>query len=317
MFAEIRVIGRGVVPSGIRIGDSAEFTVHMNGTSGSELAVQVTDPETHNVPCQVQKQSNGDYQCCYQPTNEGPHLVDVQYGKQPVAESPFHVQVDGPTDLSIRAFGAGLKAAAVQQPAVFTLSGDHEAMEQVSVDVNGPADAQDLKISSQLQEDGTVDVSYQLPQPGLYTVHVQEQHNHVPGSPYFVQVAQLEPSQAAEADAVHAEGPGVSVDSVVKDKQTQFNLLTSDDSPLTDPLVQCFDRVSGEPVPVQCTPVQPALMQCQYTPVSSDGVVLYATVHGKNVSGSPFHVNVLQNDAQKVRLLSLFPFLLTTYQQSA
>lgn len=86
----------------------------MIGPGGAEERIRVRrlDPVT--------------YECAYQPRKPGMYVVNVLYGGQPIAKSPFRVEVGPHMESRIRAYGPGLEGGVVGYPACFTVETNGE-----------------------------------------------------------------------------------------------------------------------------------------------------------------------------------------------
>ena len=63
----------------------------------------------------------GVYECSYVPSTAGRHSVSVMYCGEPVAHSPYHVDVGPVSSCMMKAYGAGLVDAVTGFPAMFTV----------------------------------------------------------------------------------------------------------------------------------------------------------------------------------------------------
>lgn len=71
--------------------------------------------------CSKSKKEEGVYECVYVPLKQGQYIINITFGDQHIAKSPFKVEV-GPSKTSkIRAYGPGLEGGVVNQPARFTV----------------------------------------------------------------------------------------------------------------------------------------------------------------------------------------------------
>jgi filamin len=281
--------------------EAAEFKVHMDG-GDEDLDVQISDSNGRAVPCELTQEINMDYSCKYYPKTVGVHTVTIQCDGRHIRNSPYHVPVGDTCRSTIRVFGPGLSEGVANQPAVFTISGNSDSLTQVNVSIDGPSRA---AISTEAQPDGTVDVSYVPSCVGEYVVHVDDRNEDVIGSPFIVQVLSESPTHSELcADDVVVSGPGVSLNSVVRKKRAPFTVDASKCRVDTEPVVSCYDAVSGASTAINLRRgKQPRMHKCSYLVKNAAAVVVYVKYCGKNAPGSPFHVNVCPNSAHKVSLL--------------
>jgi len=118
--------GRGIQPKGVRVGDDAVFKVHTQGAGEGDLNVRVIGPGGAEERIRVRRVDPVTYECAYQPRKPGMYVVNVLYGGQPIAKSPFRVDVGPHMETRIRAYGPGLEAGVVGYPACFTVETNGE-----------------------------------------------------------------------------------------------------------------------------------------------------------------------------------------------
>jgi filamin len=118
--------GRGIQPKGVRVSDDADFKVHTRGAGEGDLNVKVIGPGGSEERVRVRRLDPVTFECAYQPKKPGPYVVNVQYGGQPIAKSPFRVDVGPERQTRIRAFGPGLENGVVGYPACFTVETNGE-----------------------------------------------------------------------------------------------------------------------------------------------------------------------------------------------
>jgi len=118
--------GRGIQPKGVRVGDDADFKVHTQGAGDGDLNIKVTGPGNVEERIRTRKIDATTCECIYTPKKPGQYVVQVTYGGQPIAKSPFKVDVGAPKETKIRAYGPGLEKGVVGYPAKFTVETNGE-----------------------------------------------------------------------------------------------------------------------------------------------------------------------------------------------
>lgn len=107
--------------------DVCEYSVHTENAGGdAEIKTKVIGPNGNEEHLSVRKTDQGTYECVYCPKRIGQYVVSASYGGQPVARSPFKVDVAPKKETLIRAFGPGLKHGIVGYPACFTVETNGE-----------------------------------------------------------------------------------------------------------------------------------------------------------------------------------------------
>jgi filamin len=71
--------------------------------------------------CTKSKKEEGVYECVYVPIKQGQYIINITFGDQHIAKSPFKVEVGPAKTSKIRAYGPGLEGGVVNQPARFTV----------------------------------------------------------------------------------------------------------------------------------------------------------------------------------------------------
>jgi filamin len=108
------------------VNDNADFKVHTRGAGEGDLNVKVIGPGGSEERVMVRKLDPVTFECVYQPKKPGPYVVNILYGGQPIAKSPFRVDVGPERQTKIRAYGPGLESGVVGYPACFTVETNGE-----------------------------------------------------------------------------------------------------------------------------------------------------------------------------------------------
>ena len=66
------------------------------------------------------------YVCSYEPLKAGEYIIPIFFGGQPIAKSPFIVDVGPARPTKIRAYGPGLEGGVVNFPAKFMVETNGE-----------------------------------------------------------------------------------------------------------------------------------------------------------------------------------------------
>lgn len=113
--------GLGVQPTGVRVGNNAVFKLHTQVPVNGHFIVRILDPDDFDIGVTISQLNPVAYKCCYKPCTAGLHAVIVIYENQPIAQSPFAVEVEPDRHDRIMAFGPGLKTGVAGFPASFTV----------------------------------------------------------------------------------------------------------------------------------------------------------------------------------------------------
>lgn len=184
-LSKSRAYGRGV-EGPVVIGEDAPFVVELFNrlgthipTGGEKIQVKVQGPYG-TVPVDFSDPGNGKYQVKYKPTDPGDHVISVSVKDQPIANSPFHVNVGlGANEVDPNqtvAYGPGLKGGNTAEPAVFTVETRNSKGEKIktggamiAVDVQN---ADGVLIDSNIKDnnDGSYTVTYAPQDAGIHKV---------------------------------------------------------------------------------------------------------------------------------------------------
>lgn len=256
----MRTSGRGLQPTGIRIGDAADFKIHTEAAGEGNAEVRIIGPGGMSVSCNMKKVNGSTYEAVYHPLKEGRYVVMVTYGGQEVAKSPFEVMVGPKKDSSIVAFGPGLTGGVVGYPAVFIVETNGETG-ALGFSVAGPSQAEIECIDN---GDGSALVKYHPTAPGEYAVHILCDQEDIPKSPF---IAQILPKTDFHPELVKSHGPGLQQTGITTSRPTEFTVDTraAGAAPLDIKIEDAF----GNHVPVNIKPQSDGTMKCVYTPESA------------------------------------------------
>ena len=116
--------------------------------------------------CHVKAHENT-YFCWYKPKRTGKYLLHIDYGSNPLEQSPLSLEIFPKKVSQIRAYGPGIYAALSQMKNQFSIFSNRESIRenQVSIDpVNGSA----AKIEIKSKSSDILDVIYTPSSPGTY-----------------------------------------------------------------------------------------------------------------------------------------------------
>ncbi|CAF0909290.1 unnamed protein product [Brachionus calyciflorus] len=95
------VIAQGKGLDTVAVNFPASFDILTGSAGGGQVRATGIGPKGENVPVKLYQQSTGDYIGEYTPISIGTHRVDIFYSNQPVAGSPFFVNVYDPQAVEI------------------------------------------------------------------------------------------------------------------------------------------------------------------------------------------------------------------------
>ncbi|XP_025155051.1 filamin-A isoform X3 [Harpegnathos saltator] len=278
-----RAYGRGLLPTGVRVQDVADFIVITKDAGEGVPDIRVIGPGGVNRPVQMSKTDATTYKCHYTPIKEGRHVVMITYGGKEIPKSPFEVNVGPYKESTIRAFGPGLHGGIVGHPAKFTVDTNGETG-ALGFSIEGPSKA---KIDCHDNGDGTADVSYLPTALGQYAIHILCDNEDIPKSPY---IANILPKTDFDPEKVEVHGPGIQLEGVARDKPTHFTIDAKKAGQAA--LEVAIQDAYGREVPLRLDDKRDGTVQAHYTPTSSSQHVVMVNYGGVATKKSPYRVKV-------------------------
>lgn len=174
-----------------KIGEPVQFTVQAKDAGEGAVVVKPKGPKAV-YSADVQNNGDGTYSVSFTPWEKGPHEIAINWGTEPVADSPFPLEVTGRILASqLKASGPGLKEASALAPAEFQVTSntpvDITEGGQLKVAVESGQNKAAVDLSDQGQ--GQCAVTYVAPTSGTYSIHVMYNDEHISGSPFQVSVS--------------------------------------------------------------------------------------------------------------------------------
>ncbi|KAG5348249.1 FLNA protein, partial [Acromyrmex charruanus] len=278
-----RAYGRGLLPTGVRVQDIADFVVLTKDAGEGVPDIRIIGPGGVSQPVQISKTDATTYKCHYTPVKEGRHVVRITYGGKEIPKSPFEVNVGPYKESNIKAFGPGLHTGVVGHPAKFTVNTNGETG-ALGFSIEGPSKA---KIECNDNGDGTADVSYLPTAPGQYAVHILCDDEDIPKSPY---IATISPKTDFDPEKVEVYGPGIQPEGVAKDEPTNFTIDAREAGQAA--LEVAIQDALGKEVPLRLGDNRNGTVQAYYTPTSSSPHVVMVNYGGVATKKSPYRVKI-------------------------
>lgn len=292
---KVRTSGRGLQPTGIRIGDVADFKIHTESAGEGLAEVKIIGPGGSTVPLQMKKVNGSTYEAVYHPSKEGRYVIMITYGGQEVPKSPFEVQVGKKKESSIVAFGPGLTGGVVGYPAAFVVETNGETG-ALGFSVAGPSQAEIECIDN---GDGSALVKYHPTAPGEYAVHILCDNEDIPKSPHMAHVI---PKSDFHPELVKSYGAGLEQTGVSTSNLSEFIVDTR--AAGSAPLEVKINDVFGNLIPVSIRSNADGTQKCQYRPTSALPHSIEVNYGSVATPKSPFRVYVSDPlDASKVQVM--------------
>ncbi|XP_060897717.1 filamin-B isoform X1 [Labrus mixtus] len=201
--SKVKAEGPGLARTGIESGKPTHFTVLTKGAGKAPLDVSFSSPvKDFDII------DNYDYSQTvkYTPAQQGEMTILVKFGGDPIAKSPFKVDIAAPLDLNkvtVDNMEGRVEVNQEQQFMVDTKAAGGQGQLEVAV-LSPSQKAVPCKTEPQPGKAGVSRVQYTPTEEGVHAVNVSYDGHPIPGSPFPVE-AQLPP----DPSKVKAFGPGL------------------------------------------------------------------------------------------------------------
>ncbi|XP_027200604.2 filamin-A-like [Dermatophagoides pteronyssinus] len=201
----VTATGPGLNPKGVVIAQPTEFTVDTRKAGGKKIPLEISvmdNTDYREVETKITDNKDGTYKVKYTPDKLGKHTVQINYGGQAVAKSPYRVAVGGVADPSkIKLYGPGLEKGVKPGKTTHFIvdarsAGSGELIPQIK-DEKG----NDVPTAVTDHQNGQYTVEYTAPNPGKYKVNATFAGKQIPKLPVDVNV-----TPAADVSKVKIEG---------------------------------------------------------------------------------------------------------------
>jgi len=289
------------------------FTIHSVNCNGDPLTVggctfDVTLSGPQNAKGTVKDNGDGTYSANYRVDKPGDYKVAVvitgQKGieelpkdhpgwNQHIKDSPFSVNVAGPSATHSVASGPGVEGARVGKDAPFKIKSHDDHGNPVKTGgapfkavVSGPENIGNVALVD--NDDGTYDGSYVATKPGKYKVDITLDGKPIKNSPYHLTI------ENANAHKSWADGPGLKGGEQNKEGVFTIHSVDADGKPV---------KTGGDPFKVAVKgpkgPIDPHIKDnndgtytVKYKPDGHGDHTIDVTLHDDHIKDAPFHVKI-------------------------
>ncbi|XP_062316362.1 filamin-A isoform X1 [Osmerus eperlanus] len=288
--ARVRVHGPGL-QSGIT-NKPNKFTVETRGAGTGGLGLAVEGPSEAKMSCTDNK--DGSCSVEYVPYEPGTYHLNITYGGQPIAGSPFAVPVSDTVDSSkVRCQGPGLGSnVRANVPQAFSVDASKAGQAPLQVRVQGPKGVVE-PVEMVDNGDQTHTVNYVPTREGPYSINVLYNEEEVPRSPYKLKVLPTH-----DASKVRCSGPGLNTSGVPASLPVEFTIDAKDAGEgllavqITDP--------EGKPKKASIRDNQDGTYLVSYVPDMTGRYTILIKYGGDEIPYSPYRIRALPTgDASK------------------
>ncbi|KAG9477856.1 hypothetical protein GDO78_013048 [Eleutherodactylus coqui] len=197
---KVKVYGPGVAKSGLKAHEPTYFTVDCTEAGqgdvsiGIKCAPGVVGPAEADIDFDIIRNDNDTFTVKYTPPGAGSYTIMVLFAGQATPMSPIRIKVDPSHDASkVKADGPGLNKTGVEigKPTHFTVNTKAAGKAKLDVNFTGPAKGDAVKDFDVIDNlDNSYTVKYTPVQQGNIGVNVTYGGDHIPKSPFPVNIAQ-------------------------------------------------------------------------------------------------------------------------------
>ncbi|XP_076459972.1 filamin-A-like isoform X2 [Babylonia areolata] len=170
-------------------GKMCEFILQIPGTNPFDMEASVTDPDGTSELCDVMDLEEFHYKIMFTPKVKGTHTLSVRHKSMHISGSPFQYSV-GQLNLGgthkVQVGGPGLEKGEVGVWNACNIYTREAGPGALSLAVEGPSKAE---IRLEERPNGFLGATYKVSKPGMYGLHMKFEDDHIPGSPFMVNIA--------------------------------------------------------------------------------------------------------------------------------
>uniref|UniRef100_A0A673B2V9 Filamin A, alpha (actin binding protein 280) n=1 Tax=Sphaeramia orbicularis TaxID=375764 RepID=A0A673B2V9_9TELE len=288
--ARVRVHGPGL--KGGITNKPNKFTVETRGAGTGGLGLAMEGPSEAKMSCTDNK--DGSCSVEYIPYEPGTYNLNITYGRQPIAGSPFSVPVSDTVDSTkVKCQGPGLSNnVRANIPQAFTVDASKAGVAPLQVRVQGPKGVVE-PVEVVDNGDQTHTVNYVPTREGPYSINVLYNDEEIPRSPYKVKVLPTH-----DASKVRASGPGLNTTGVPASLPVEFTIDAKDAGEgllavqITDP--------EGKPKKADIRDNHDGTYLVSYVPDMTGRYTILIKYGGDEIPYSPYRIRALPTgDASK------------------
>ncbi|XP_063444322.1 filamin-A-like isoform X4 [Mytilus trossulus] len=195
----------------VKKGTKCEFLLKIPGTNPFDMEASVTDPSGTTELCEIMDEDDFHYRLNFTPHREGLHTLSIKHKALHISGSPFQYSVGQLSSggyHKVQVGGPGVEKGEVKKENHFNIYTREAGAGHLSCAIEGPSTP---KMFLEQRPNGFLGLSYKVEKPGMYGIHVKFNEEHIPNSPFMVNIAP--DSGLARTVTVHAlKDRGLAVD---------------------------------------------------------------------------------------------------------
>uniref|UniRef100_A0A1X7V5N3 Calponin-homology (CH) domain-containing protein n=1 Tax=Amphimedon queenslandica TaxID=400682 RepID=A0A1X7V5N3_AMPQE len=156
-----------------------------------KMPVLKVQGSTARYPVTLEEKSPQEYLAHFIPWELGAHDISITLGGFPIPGTPCEFNAVTSASTTCSATGSGLQRALTSIPAQFLVQATSGLLEEgnLSIQVQSVVSGYYGKVRVRDNENSSYNVAYLVDTPGAYLVHVKAWDQHIPGSPFKVNVS--------------------------------------------------------------------------------------------------------------------------------
>uniref|UniRef100_F1KPG9 Filamin-C n=1 Tax=Ascaris suum TaxID=6253 RepID=F1KPG9_ASCSU len=296
MSDHLRVVLRGEGLTRAACKEQSEFIVDGSDASREGRVSCSLIGQKADVPVRLTHLGNNVYKAVYTPLISGTYELQVMWDGRHVRGSPFRVQVESHASAAelIHVDTNTLKIGIINDDVKTLIDTRRAGPGQLSAQCMGPSKLAYCELYD--HRDGTYTLSVRPSEVGKHTLVVKYSDEHVPGSPFVINV-----SHPPDASKVRVFGPGIE-HGILSTFKSNFIVETKGAG-----AGQLTVRVRGPKgafnVEMQREKKQERTIHCKYEPREPGDYQVEVKWHGEHVPGSPFLVMIVDTEQELQRFL--------------
>ena len=282
-----KVVLRNLPHGNLRAGHKHSVTADATEAGNGTLTASLSGP-SGPIPCDMQEAPQKVYSLKFVPTKGGMYTLDVQFSGAPVPSSPVMFNVVDPSSTQVTPPTPSVLGVFItDQPYKYRVKAPDTA-EKVTAKACGRNTGDEPTLTLTDSGDAEYIISLTAAQPDTYDVDIYYGSDHVPGSPYSLQVLEKPHPDRVWCGSLVPEAPvWMSVDT----SQAGAGKLSA----------TCNGDKCGK-VPCTVSDAGAGKQRVAFEPPAPDVYWVNVYWNDTEVPRSPFRVSTIPTDAGKVRI---------------
>ena len=290
-----RTEGEGL--KSLQVGKWSQFIVSTADAGEGELSVKIEKEGEKLEPSKlVSPLSDNRYEVRYLPTHRGIYIITVLWAKQHIPGSPFKVRCYNPGHAHLLSISEPVTETYIGEPLQLTVKAE-SVTEEGELEITLHSQTETISGQGMKGKDGNYTCTVHLSEPAKYTAHVRWNGEDIRGSPFSVKVM-----TPPKPENVRASGPGLSNGYV--GQEGNFMIETGGGGPGV--LAVDVQGLKGAfKLHMRRHPDNNRTVLVRYNPIDAGPYVIDVLWSGVHIPGSPFKVNIAEQEIPKELGMSL------------